>query len=433
MTVVINLSKNQGVNLSKACEQSGVKALTNINVGIGWKQSTANDDVDLDAWVACVDNGVMAPTADSLVYFSHKSNYSGKIKHLGDNLHGGDGEADNETISIKLAELPKKCSHLIVGITIYGAGFRKQTFSTVDKAFARIYDTATGVDIIRYSDSFTNELGAFSTILLGAFVKSRETGEWKFIALSKGLEINRISGEIASKINELIPKLNTATNSDNTGSNKFINSAVKTNNTAERKNIMAVSLSKGGKVSLAKVAQDAGIAKLSKLSIGLGWDTNRYDGGAQFDLDASAFCCGDNGKVTSESDFVFYNNKVMPGIEHMGDNRTGEGEGDDEVINIDLDAVPANISEINFTVTIDQYDVRNQNFGMVENSYVRVVDQASGAELIRYDLGEDFSVETAIVVAKLYRHNGEWKFNAIGSGFAGGLAALCANFGINVG
>lgn len=430
---MINLSKDQGVNLSKACEQSGVKALTNINVGIGWKHSTTTDDMDLDAWVACVDNGVMTPTADSLVYFGHTSNYSGKIKHLGDNRYGGDGESDNETVNIKLAELPKKCSHLIVGITIYGAGTRKQTFANVNKAFARIYDTATGVDIVRYNDSLTGELGKFSTILLGAFVKNKETGEWQFIALSRGLEIDRISGAVASKINEIIPKITTATTSGNTESNKIINNADRIDTTAERKNIMAVSLSKGGKVSLAKVAADAGIEKLSKLSVGLGWDTNRYDGGAQFDLDASAFCCGDNGKVTSDSDFVFYNNKVMPGIEHMGDNRTGEGEGDDEVINIDLDAVPANISEINFTVTIDQYDVRNQNFGMVENSYVRVVDQVSGAELIRYDLGEDFSVETAIVVAKLYRHNGEWKFNAIGSGFAGGLAALCGNFGINVG
>ena len=196
---------------------------------------------------------------------------------------------------------------------------------------------------------------------------------------------------------------------------------------------MAVSLSKGGKVSLAKVAADAGISGgLTKIMVGLGWDVNRYDGGADFDLDAAAFMLAGTGKVRSSDDFIFYNQKVGPGVEHMGDNRTGEGEGDDEVINVDLNAIPADIEKISFTVTIDQADTRNQNFGMVENSYIRVVDAASGTELIRYDLGEDFSVETAVVVADLYRHGGEWKFNAIGSGFSGGLAALCANFGVDI-
>ena len=197
---------------------------------------------------------------------------------------------------------------------------------------------------------------------------------------------------------------------------------------------MAVSLSKGGKVSLAKVAADAGISGgLTKIMVGLGWDVNRYDGGADFDLDAAAFMLAGTGKVRRSDDFIFYNQKVGPGIEHMGDNRTGEGEGDDEVINVDLNAIPADIERVSFTVTIDQAEQRNQNFGMVENSYIRVVDAVSGTELIRYDLGEDFSVETAVVVADLYRHNGEWKFNAIGSGFSGGLAALCANFGVDIG
>ena len=197
---------------------------------------------------------------------------------------------------------------------------------------------------------------------------------------------------------------------------------------------MAVSLSKGGKISLAKVAADAGISGgLTKIMVGLGWDVNRYDGGTDFDLDAAAFMLAGTGKVRSSDDFIFYNQKVGPGVEHMGDNRTGEGEGDDEVINVDLNAIPADIERVSFTVTIDQAEQRNQNFGMVENSYIRVVDAASGTELIRYDLGEDFSVETAVVVADLYRHNGEWKFNAIGSGFSGGLAARCANFGVDIG
>lgn len=196
---------------------------------------------------------------------------------------------------------------------------------------------------------------------------------------------------------------------------------------------MAISLSKGNKISLAKVAADAGISGgLTKILVGLGWDVNRYDGGAQFDLDAAAFMLSGAGKVRSTADFIFYNQKQGTGIEHMGDNRTGEGEGDDEVIKVDLTAIPADVEKISFTVTIDQAMERNQNFGMVENSYIRVVDEATGTELVKYDLGEDFSIETAVVVADLYRHNGEWKFNAIGSGFSGGLAALCQNYGVDL-
>ena len=199
---------------------------------------------------------------------------------------------------------------------------------------------------------------------------------------------------------------------------------------------MAVSLSKGGKVSLVKAAADSGIANaaaLTKLHVGLGWDVNRYDGGADFDLDAAAFMLAATGKVRSSDDFIFYNQKVGPGVTHTGDNRTGEGEGDDESIEVDLSQLPADIQKISFTVTIDQADTKGQNFGMVENSYIRVCDAVSGTEFIRYDLGEDFSVETAIVVGEIYNHNGEWKFNAIGQGFQGGLAALCANFGVDIG
>lgn len=191
-----------------------------------------------------------------------------------------------------------------------------------------------------------------------------------------------------------------------------------------------ISLSKGQKVDLTK-----GNPGLSKLLIGLGWDTNKYDGQSPFDLDAAAFLLGPNGKVTSDSDFVFYNNpKHSSGaVQHMGDNRTGAGEGDDEIIRIDLAAVPSTIDKIDFTVTIHEADIRKQNFGQVSNAFIHVADAAKGVDLIRYDLGEDFSIETAVVVAELYRNAGEWKFNAIGSGFKGGLRALCLNFGVNVG
>jgi len=192
---------------------------------------------------------------------------------------------------------------------------------------------------------------------------------------------------------------------------------------------MAVSLSKGQKVDLTK--SNPG---LKKIVIGLGWDINKYDGGLDFDLDASAFVLGTTGKVKDEKDFVFYNNTkgAQGALVHTGDNRSGAGDGDDEQINMDLALVPADVEKIAFTITIHDADTRKQSFGQVSNAYVRVFNEEGGAELIRYDLGEDFSVETAIVVAEIYRNGAEWKFNAIGSGFKGGLNALCANFGLSV-
>ena len=192
---------------------------------------------------------------------------------------------------------------------------------------------------------------------------------------------------------------------------------------------MPISLQKGQKVSLTK-----GNPGLTKVVVGLGWDVNNFDTGGDFDLDAAAFLLGESGKVTSSGDFVFYGNlrHSSGAVEHLGDNLTGEGAGDDEQIRIDLAKVPANIERIAFTCTIYDAESRRQNFGQVSNAFIRIVDQATGTELIRYDLAEDFSIETAIVVGELYRHSGEWKFNAIGSGYQGGLAALCANYGVDV-
>ena len=192
---------------------------------------------------------------------------------------------------------------------------------------------------------------------------------------------------------------------------------------------MAISLKKGQKVDLTKTNPG-----LKEVLIGLGWDVNKYDGGKDFDLDASVFLLNGSGKVNSDDDFVFYNNlKHKSGsVEHMGDNLTGAGEGDDEEIKVDLSLVPTNVEKIDFTVTIYDADTRKQKFGQVENAYIRVVDDETGKELIRYDLGEDFSVETAVVVGEIYRNKGEWKFNAIGSGWSGGLAALGRNYGVNV-
>ena len=193
---------------------------------------------------------------------------------------------------------------------------------------------------------------------------------------------------------------------------------------------MPVNLSKGQKVSLTK--DNPG---LRNILVGLGWDVNAFDTGGDFDLDAAAFLLTGSGKVSRQEDFIFYGNLSHPsgGVSHLGDNLTGAGEGDDEQIRVDLSKVPGNIERIAFTVTIYDAEGRRQNFGQVSNAFIRIVDEASGTELVRFDLGEDFSIETAVVVGELYKHGGEWKFNAIGSGYQGGLAALCGAYGINAG
>ncbi|WLR58297.1 TerD family protein [Guptibacillus hwajinpoensis] len=193
---------------------------------------------------------------------------------------------------------------------------------------------------------------------------------------------------------------------------------------------MAVSLSKGQKVDLTKTNPG-----LSKVIVGLGWDTNKYDGGNDFDLDASIFLLDSTGKCASDKDFVFYNQTEGGGgsVVHTGDNRTGEGEGDDEQVKVHLHDVPAEIEKISFVITIHDAEARNQNFGQVSNAFVRILNEDSNEELIRYDLGEDFSIETAIIVGELYRHNGEWKFSAVGSGYQGGLARIATDFGLQVG
>ena len=192
---------------------------------------------------------------------------------------------------------------------------------------------------------------------------------------------------------------------------------------------MPINLSKGQKVDLTK-----GNPGLKNVMVGLGWDVNAFDSGADFDLDAAAFMVDSNGKCPTEKEFVFYVNLEHPprAIKHMGDNRTGDGEGDDEQIEVNLADIPANIEKIAFTATIYDAETRRQNFGQVSNAYIRLVNVETNEEIIRYDLGEDFSIETAVVVGEIYRHNGEWKFNAIGSGFQGGLAALCGHYGIEV-
>ena len=186
---------------------------------------------------------------------------------------------------------------------------------------------------------------------------------------------------------------------------------------------MAVSLQKGQRVSLEKVAPG-----LTAGFIGLGWDVKNTDTGSDFDLDASAFLLDKNEKLISEQHFIFYNNLTSPdpgkSVQLMGDNLTGEGEGDDEVIIVDLRKVPQEVAKIAITVTIYDAEKRKQNFGQVQNAFVRLVDVQSKKEVLRYDLQEDYSIETALIMAELYRKDGDWRVNAVGSGFQGGLQAL---------
>ena len=191
---------------------------------------------------------------------------------------------------------------------------------------------------------------------------------------------------------------------------------------------MAVSLNKGQRVSLTK-----GNPSLDKVLVGLGWDINQYDAEAAFDLDASVFLLKKNGKVGNDEDFVFYGNLEHPSksVLHTGDNRTGAGDGDDETIEVTLSNIPESYERLVVVITIYDADKRLQNFGMISNAYIRLVDENNNEEILRYDLSEDFSTQTALVVGEIYRHHGQWQFKAIGSGYNGGLARLCSTYGID--
>ncbi|WP_028636938.1 TerD family protein [Nocardioides sp. URHA0032] len=193
---------------------------------------------------------------------------------------------------------------------------------------------------------------------------------------------------------------------------------------------MGVSLTKGGNVSLTK---EAGPVGLTAVLVGLGWDV-RTTTGTDFDLDASALACKSDGKVASDQHFIYFNNLVSPdgSVEHTGDNLTGEGEGDDEAIKVNLASVPPDIDKVVFPVSIYDADSRSQSFGQVKNAFIRVVNQANGTELARYDLSEDASTETAMVFGELYRNGAEWKFRAVGQGYASGLAGIAKDYGVNV-
>lgn len=191
---------------------------------------------------------------------------------------------------------------------------------------------------------------------------------------------------------------------------------------------MAVSLTKGGRVDLTKGTG------LKKAMLGLGWDINRYQGSSDFDLDLVIFMCDANSRCIDENHFIYYNHLNDPeeSVKHSGDNRTGAGDGDDETAFIEFDKIPTNVEKIIVAVTIHEASSRSQNFGMVDNSYVRMVNTETNEEILKYDLGEDFSIQTSVIFAEIYKHSGEWKFKAVGDGYAKELVDLCGEYGIDV-
>lgn len=191
---------------------------------------------------------------------------------------------------------------------------------------------------------------------------------------------------------------------------------------------MTISLKKGANISLSKEADG-----LTDIVVGLGWDARSTDG-SDFDLDASVFMLGEDGKVLNDKSFIFYGAKKSPcgTIVHQGDNLTGEGEGDDEVIHVNLKDLPPDVKKLSFSVTVYDYESRKQNFGMVSNAFIRILDKTSNKELARFDLSEDASTETAMIFADVYNHNGEWKFKAVGQGYDGGLGKLAESFGVSL-
>ena len=404
----VSLVKGSKVNLEKISEELGIESLTHVGIGLGWDVNSSGmfgRSFDLDAWVLTVNQKKLNEVTPKLVYYWNKTAFKKAILHMGDNLTGA-GDGDDETIKIDLTQIPENYDTIIIGVTIYCAKSKGQSFKDIKNTFIRIYsdiDKHNQPEICKYSDTFIDNCEAYATMIFGMLVRTQYG--WIFKTIGSGIDIDSITAvKNINIINSILEK--------------------------EKKN-MAVSLSKGGKVSLAKAAADAGVTSLKAVGVGLGWDTNRYDGGDQFDLDASAFLQGANRKVRRDTDFIFYNNLIANGVEHTGDNRTGDGEGDDELIKITLDQVDPDVDYISFTVTIDKAAERHQNFGMVENAYIRIFDLETGTEIIRYDLSEDYSIQTALVVGELYRKDGDWKFNAIGSGYEDGLKGICGQFRID--
>lgn len=399
------------------------KGLQKACVGLGWDVSRRGASMDLDAWAIPVDVGGNFVFRD-VVYFAHPRSKAADVYISPDNLTG-EGEGDDETITFNLPTAVGIYTGFLIGVTIYRAVEKHQRIGDVDNMFIRIYDGKSGTELCKYVESSLQQFAKDTSVIFGYLYY--EDSLWKFRAIGEG---RNYKGITESSRDSTLKNLITKQEPTPTGANPMDWFTQNTNSEGDKKH-MAVSLSKGGKVSLVKVAAEAGINRLVKTGAGLHWDVNRYDGGGDFDLDVMVFMTDANDKCPNEQFFVYYGNKTAPGVKHSGDERTGGKEGDDEIIELSLPDIPANIMNIYFCVTIYDAENRHQNFGMVENSGIHIYDMDTRTELVQFDLNEDYSSETAVVVGKLYRNNDEWKFSAIGSGFNQGMVALCANYGID--
>ena len=301
----------------------------------------------------------------NVIYFGNLRSRCGSIEHTGDNLTG-EGSGDDEQIIVDLQKVPSHIHKLVFVVNIYDCVKRSQHFGMIENAFIRIVNMNDRSEMVKYN--LRDDYSGRTSLIAGEIYRDVPSG-------------NSPLSEKAQTIRALRKSLNATP--DIHIRNGEIN--------------MAISLAKGQKIDLTKTNPG-----LSKVVVGLGWDVNQYDGGADFDLDASVFLLNAEGKCSSEKDFIFYNQTEGAGgaVIHTGDNRTGEGEGDDEQVKINLNAVPADIQKISFVITIHEAEARRQNFGQVSNAYVRVINEDSNEELIRYDLGEDFSIETALITGE---------------------------------
>ena len=366
----ISLQKGQKVSLTK-----GNPGLTKVVVGLGWDVNSfdTGGDFDLDAAAFLLGESGKVTSSGDFVFYGNLKHSSGAVEHLGDNLTG-EGAGDDEQIRIDLTKVPDNIQRIAFTVTIYEAESRRQNFGMVNNAFIRIFDETNGQEMLRYDlgEDFSIETAA----VFGEVYKNN--GEWKFNAIGRP---DILKEEI----------------------------------------YMSVSLQKGQKISLTK-----GNEGLSKVIIGLGWDEAAKSKGGLFgslfgssgpaiDCDASAFVL-QNGKLTDKKDIVYFGNlKHYTGtVQHMGDNLTGAGEGDDEQIVVDLARVPAEYDRIVLVVNIYQAVQRRQHFGMIQNAFIRIVDARNNQEMCRYNLSENYDNMTAMIFGEVYRNNGEWKFNAIG-------------------
>ena len=374
----ISLQKGQKVSLTK-----GNPGLTKVVVGLGWDVNSfdTGGDFDLDAAAFLLGESGKVTSSGDFVFYGNLKHSSGAVEHLGDNLTG-EGAGDDEQIRIDLTKVPDNIQRIAFTVTIYEAESRRQNFGMVNNAFIRIFDETNGQEMLRYDlgEDFSIETAA----VFGEVYKNN--GEWKFNAIRS---LRPRPGARPDILKEEI--------------------------------YMSVSLQKGQKISLTK-----GNEGLSKVIIGLGWDEAAKSKGGLFgslfgssgpaiDCDASAFVL-QNGKLTDKKDIVYFGNlKHYTGtVQHMGDNLTGAGEGDDEQIVVDLARVPAEYDRIVLVVNIYQAVQRRQHFGMIQNAFIRIVDARNNQEMCRYNLSENYDNMTAMIFGEVYRNNGEWKFNAIG-------------------